>query len=43
MLLSGVLYQDDFEVCRRYQALGCVVVLKAALEEFTTLLLRRTD
>jgi ribosomal protein L11 methyltransferase len=43
LLLSGVLYQDDFEVCRRFQALGCVVVRKRALEEFTTLLLRRAD
>ena len=42
LLLSGVLYQDDFEVCRRYQALGCVVVRKRTLEEFTTVLLRRT-
>ena len=43
LLLSGVLYQDDFEVCRRYQALGCVVVLKAALEEFITVLLKKAD
>jgi ribosomal protein L11 methyltransferase len=43
LLLSGILYQDDFEVRRRYQALGCVVVLERALEEFTTVLLRRAD
>jgi ribosomal protein L11 methyltransferase len=43
LLLSGILYQDDFEVCRRYQSLGCVVVLKRTLEEFTTVLLRRAD
>jgi len=41
LLLSGILYQDAFEVRHRYQALGCVVVLERMLEEFTTLLLRR--
>jgi ribosomal protein L11 methyltransferase len=43
LLLSGILFQDDFEVRRRYQALGCVVVLQRALEDFTTVLLRRVD
>jgi ribosomal protein L11 methyltransferase len=41
LLLSGILYQDDFEVRRRYQALGCTGLRNRALEEFTTLLLRR--
>jgi ribosomal protein L11 methyltransferase len=43
LLLSGILYQDDFEVRRRYQALGCAVVLSRMLEEFTTLLLRKGE
>ncbi len=43
LLLSGILYQDDFEVRRRYEALGCSVVLKRMLEEFTTLLLRKAE
>ena len=41
LLLSGILYQDDFEVRRRYQALGCAVVLNRMLEEFTMVLLRK--
>jgi ribosomal protein L11 methyltransferase len=36
LLLSGILYQDDFEVRRRYQALGCIVVLNRMLDEFST-------
>jgi ribosomal protein L11 methyltransferase len=43
LLLSGILYQDEFEVRRRYQALGCDVVLSRMLEEFTTVLLRKAD
>jgi ribosomal protein L11 methyltransferase len=43
LLLSGILYQDDFEVRRRYQALGCAVVLSRMLEEFTTVLLRKEE
>ena len=41
LLLSGILYQDDFDVRRRYQALGCAVVLNRMLEEFTMVLLRK--
>ena len=41
LLLSGILYQDDFEVRRRYQALGCTVVLNKMLEEFTMVLLTK--
>ncbi len=41
LLLSGILYQDDFEVRRRYPALGCAVVLNRMLEEFTMALLRK--
>jgi ribosomal protein L11 methyltransferase len=41
LLLSGILYQDDFEVRRRYQALGCALVLHRMLEEFSTVLLRK--
>ena len=39
LLLSGILYEDDFEVRRCYQQLGCTVVIHRMLEEFTTLLL----
>jgi len=40
LLLSGILHQDDFEVRKRYQELGCAVLRTRALEEFTTVLLR---
>jgi len=41
LLLSGILHEDDFEVRRRYQELGCIVLRSRPLEEFTTVLLRR--
>ena len=41
LLLSGVLHQDDFEVRKRYQELGCTVLRVRALEEFNTVLLRK--
>jgi ribosomal protein L11 methyltransferase len=41
LLLSGILHEDDFEVRRRYQALGCTVLRNWPLEEFTTVLLRK--
>jgi ribosomal protein L11 methyltransferase len=40
LLLSGILHQDNFDVRRRYQELGCSVLSNRMLEEFTTLLLR---
>jgi ribosomal protein L11 methyltransferase len=41
LLLSGILHEDDFEVRRCYQELGCGVLRNRPLEEFTTVLLRR--
>jgi ribosomal protein L11 methyltransferase len=41
LLLSGILYEDGFDMRRRYQQLGCSVVGNRMLEEFTTLLLRK--
>jgi ribosomal protein L11 methyltransferase len=41
ILLSGILHEDDFEVRRRYQELGCSVLRNRPLEDFTTVLLRR--
>jgi ribosomal protein L11 methyltransferase len=41
LLLSGILHEDNFEVRRRYQELGCTVLRNRLLEEFTTVLLRR--
>jgi ribosomal protein L11 methyltransferase len=40
LLLSGILHEDDFEVRKRYQELGCAVLRHRPLEEFTTVLLR---
>jgi ribosomal protein L11 methyltransferase len=41
LLLSGILHQDNFDVRKRYQELGCIALRNRALEEFTTVLLRR--
>jgi len=41
MLLSGILHQDSFDVRSRYQELGCAELRSRALEEYTTVLLRR--
>jgi ribosomal protein L11 methyltransferase len=43
LLLSGILHEDNFEVRRRYQELGCTVLRNRPLEEFTTVLLRRGE
>ncbi len=43
LLLSGILYQDSFDVRSRYQSLGCVVVRNRMLDEYTTVLLRRGE
>ena len=43
LLLSGILHEDNFEVRRRYQGLGCAVSRNRMLEEFTTVLLRRGE
>lgn len=43
LLLSGILHEDNFDVRRRYQELGCVVLRNRPLEEFTTVLLRRGE
>ena len=43
LLLSGILHEDNFEVRRRYQGLGCSVVRNRMLEEFTTVLLRSRE
>jgi ribosomal protein L11 methyltransferase len=42
ILLSGIAYEYDFDVCTRYRRLGCRVIEKQMLEEFTTVLLRNS-
>jgi len=41
LLLSGIPFEDDFEVRRRFEELGCTVLCRRMLDEFTTVLLRR--
>jgi ribosomal protein L11 methyltransferase len=41
LLLSGIVHEDNFDVRRRYETLGCTVVRNRMLDDFTTLLLRR--
>lgn len=41
LLLSGIVHEDNFDVCGRYQELRCTVVNNRMLEAFTTVLLRR--
>jgi ribosomal protein L11 methyltransferase len=41
LLLSGIVHEDNFDVCRRYRELGCTVVTNRRLSEFTTVLLQR--
>lgn len=41
LLLSGMLYEYNFDVRQKYQRLGCQVVKNCMLTEFSTVLLRK--
>ncbi len=41
LLLSGILYEYNFDVRRRYQQCGCHVVKNLMLDEFSTVLLKK--
>ncbi len=41
LLLSGILWEYNFDVRNRYERLGCEVVKNRLLEEFSTVLLRK--
>lgn len=41
MLLSGILWEFNFEVRQRYEKAGCTLLKNHMLEEFSTLLLQR--
>ncbi|MDY0189609.1 MAG: 50S ribosomal protein L11 methyltransferase [Desulfuromonas sp.] len=41
LLLSGMLYEYNFDVRQKYQRLGCQVLKNSMLEEFSTVLLRK--
>jgi ribosomal protein L11 methyltransferase len=43
LLLSGIVHEVNFDVVRRYEAQGCVVLRNRILEEFTTVLLSRAS
>jgi len=43
MLLSGILYEYNFDVRRVYQRLGCTVLQNHMLTEFSTVLLRAPE
>lgn len=41
ILLSGILWEYNFDVKKKYQALGCRLLKSRLLEEFSTLLLQK--
>jgi ribosomal protein L11 methyltransferase len=41
LLLSGILYEYNFDIRQSYQRLGCKVISNTMLEEFSTVLLRK--
>ncbi len=41
LLLSGMLYEYNFDVRQRYQRLGCQVIQNCMLDEFSTVLMRK--
>lgn len=41
ILLSGILWEYNFDVRQRYQALGCELLKNCMLEEFSSVLLRK--
>jgi ribosomal protein L11 methyltransferase len=43
LLLSGILWEYNFEVRQRYERLGCEVLGNRMLEEFSTVLLRKKE
>jgi ribosomal protein L11 methyltransferase len=42
LLLSGILWEYNFEVRQRYERLGCEVIRNRMLEQFSTVLLRKS-
>lgn len=42
LLLSGILWEDNFDVRQKYRRLGCEILANRMLTEFSTLLLRKT-
>jgi ribosomal protein L11 methyltransferase len=41
ILLSGILWEYNFDIRERYQSLGCTLIKNHLLEEFSTVLLRK--
>ncbi len=42
LILSGILWEDNFEVRQTYERQGCVVIKNRILEEFSSLLLKKS-
>ena len=42
LLLSGILWEYNFDVRQRYERLGCKVIKNRMLEEFSTILLEKS-
>ncbi len=42
LLLSGILWEYNFDIRKKYQKLGCTLIRNQLLEEFSTLLLRKS-
>lgn len=43
LLLSGILWEYNFDVRKRYQQLGCTVIRNRLMEEFSTVLLKKNE
>lgn len=43
LLLSGILWEYNFDVRKRYRQLGCTVIKNSLMEEFSTVLLRKNE
>jgi ribosomal protein L11 methyltransferase len=41
ILLSGILWEYNFDVRKKYQKLGCMLIKNRLLDEFSTLLLQK--
>ena len=42
LLLSGILWEYNFDIRQRYQQLGCKLIKNQLLDEFSTILLQKT-
>ena len=43
ILLSGILWEYNFDIRKRYQGLGCILIKNRLMEEFSTVLLQKEN